>query len=217
MRRNQIVFGTALAVVLAASALGGALFRSGADPSSLKLPALGAASTAIDPQVLTDETVASWPYPRDLAELLSKADVVVTGSVERIAFVGDVAPYDAGPSYTGRRIRVSDYEIRPERVLLDDGTVATGRALVVRVLGSPGPDEARMPFLLPKVGERSLFFLKVHPDRATYGLYFPAASRILLDGAVVTYSDRGRAPVPFAPTASPQQFIELVASNISSR
>lgn len=166
----------------------------------------------------TDATVevgsgtALFPEPADLAELVARADVIVVGTVVRTVFTGELAPYDAGPGYAGRRLPVTDYEIRPDRVLVDDAARAQTRLLVLRVFGQPRGDDSKAPFPMPKIGDRDLFFLTANPDPSTYGLYFATSSRIRIDRSVATYSDGARSDIPFAPGLRPDEFIARVLS-----
>lgn len=63
-------------------------------------------------------------------------------------------------------------------------------------------------------GDHHLFFLSRNPD-GTYGIYYGPWSRLIIDRAVVTYSDGARTQPAFARNVKPNDFISQVTKTIA--
>lgn len=178
-----------------------ALNTSPADIQSSAPDAYGSAAAVVD--------LGLYAAPRSLDEIIQKADLIAVATVVRVISTHDLAPYDAGPSFRGPRLPVTDYEVRVDDPMRLPRGVTPEVSVVMRVVGRP--DGASAPFPMPRVGERNLLFLSANPDQ-TYGLYFTVASRILIDGPTPSYSDASRRPVPFTSLGT-SAFIELVRTS----
>lgn len=157
-------------------------------------PVLGDVDAVVGSVVpTTNEPIALGLYaaPRSLQEVIQRADLIGIGTVTRVLATHDLAPYDAGASFQGLRIPVTDYEVQVDDVMRGPSSMAT---ITLRVEGRP--DGTRAPFPMPRLGERNLLFLSVNAD-GTYGLFFNFASRMFIDGPRPTYSDASRRPEPF--------------------
>ncbi|HEX6292575.1 MAG TPA: hypothetical protein VFZ66_25545 [Herpetosiphonaceae bacterium] len=158
------------------------------------------------------------PTPNTLGELVEKADIIVVGTIgeelRQQSFVG----YDE----QGRAITASDqrlpaeaetlfhdFAVNVEEVIKDDGTIQAQQPLVLRTIFARNTKEIDPAQHYPGVfpGDRYLLLLSRNPDHATYGFYYAAASRLLIDGDAVTLSDGARTPLPFSKGVAPQAFL----------
>lgn len=141
----------------------------------------------------TNEPIALGLYaaPRDLDEVVQRADLIAIGTITRVLATHDLAPYNAAASFQGLRIPVTDYEVRLDDLMRGPRSIVT---ITLRVEGRP--DGTRAPFPMPRPGDRNLLFLSVNAD-GSYGLFFNVASRMFIDGPRPTYSDAARRPEPF--------------------
>lgn len=166
------------------------------------------------------------PTPANLDELITARNgqplaIVVLGRVEGVAEVGweptmtpEPVPTEQGPMFD-QALPYSLYRVAPERVLLDDGSIAAGSPVLLYRGEHPG--YPWFPELDPQehVGERYLYFLEQYE-----GSYFPSRfpySRLIVDGEVVRYSDAERSPVQFATGTPPAAFLDAVATAIATR
>ncbi len=174
----------------------------------------------------SDESTADFvPPPKSMAELVSKADVILIGTVGSVVNEGAFQGYDqtgiAIPSRatSGPDLPITDFQIIIERVLKDDGTIRAGTTPILRILGHPTNRAARdgdrsSYFPMSYTGDRHLFFLSKNPDD-TYGFYYGPWSRLVIDGQVVTISDGPRTPVQFAGRQfAPGEFIASLTQSI---
>ena len=160
------------------------------------------------------------PLPKSLEELISGKDIIAVGRVGKI--VREVAegawkgPVDReGNPVKETLVPHTYFELELEQVIRDDGTVARGETVLLRMSGTAqdGPIQVGegqfMDFertRMPKTGERRLFVLSRNPNDS-YG----AGDRGLLDidGDVVRWAAYDR-PVGFAAGKTPGEFLEEV-------
>jgi hypothetical protein len=138
---------------------------------------------------------AAVPPPKTLAELASKAELV---------FVGEVGPVVQRRTYSGYgpkgelldgfdangnpvpKVPITDFELKVEQVVKDDGAIASGKPIILRMGGDATPEMKQItangeyPFSF--TGDRHLFLLTRNPDGQTYGFYYGPWSRLLIDG-----------------------------------
>ena len=186
---------------------------------------------------LVESTWMGPPPPARLQDLINRSDLIVIGSIVNIKQEGYFQGYDENGKFieaepfvyseeapVDPNVPFVDYIIEVERVLLDDGTIQAGHAVVARATGlNPAGQEAHSLSKnnLASLGDRRLFFLGKNPDGKTYGLYYGPYGRLVIDGEIVTFSDANRTPVVFengkidTPVA-PEEFIKIVENVIRS-
>ena len=156
------------------------------------------------------------PLPKSLEELISGAEIIAVGRVGRI--VREVA--EGGfkvPPVKQTLVPHTYFELELEQVIRDDGTIARGETVLLRMSGTAqdGPIQVGegkfMDFerpRMPKTGERRLFVLGRNPNDS-YG----SGRRGLLDidGDVVRWAaTHNLSPVGFAAGKTPEEFIAEV-------
>lgn len=96
----------------------------------------------------------------------------------------------------------TDFRLEVEEVLRDDGSIAAGDPIILRVLGHVTADlkESSQAGFYPVTytGDRYLFLLTPYPDGETYGFYYGPWSRLLLDGDLLFASTGPPEPLRFA-------------------
>jgi len=114
------------------------------------------------------------------------------------------------------------YLIDVERVVLDDGLLASGGRLVVRMSGTPPETEAeeraekKSAAPMDKIGERYLYFLQESADvPGTYVAHHASVARLHVSGRSVRYSDGPRTRVGYAKGRNPDDFIDDVAAAVA--
>lgn len=173
--------------------------------------------TGRPPKVVVD-TASLVPAPKSAVELLQPAQIVVVGRVDAIVGQGTIGSYNASDNARNElpgdpvssRLPITDLRIAVETVIRDDGRLASGGDLILRMPGRYDVDDVGSAYPMSRVGDRNLFVLARNPDGATYGLWHGPWSRFVLDGPSVTYSDGARSKVGFAPNASAVEFLELI-------
>lgn len=140
--------------------------------------------------------------PKTTDELLSKAQLIVVGEVgpvvQRRTFsgYGPNGEFLDGLNTVGQpvpQVPFTDFEVKVERVLRDDGSIASGKPIVLRMAGDATPEmkaitqNTHYPFSY--TGDRHLFLLTLNPDKTTYGFYYGPWSRLLVDGSTLRVSD----------------------------
>jgi hypothetical protein len=152
------------------------------------------------------------PPPKDLSELVSKADIIAIGEVAEVIRQGYYGGYDA----TGRLILhagepdkpvsgvpFTDFSIKVERSLKDDGSIAAGQPIILRITGHPTnevrrlSDDLQVDFPMSFPGDRHLLLLSKNPD-GSYGFYYGPWSRLVIDGEIVRVSNGAKEPLKFA-------------------
>jgi hypothetical protein len=159
---------------------------------------------------VSDQSLADFiPPPQSIEDLVKHADVIVVGTVGPIINQGTFSGYDkAGnvihnkyPDHPNSDLPITDYAIKVEEVLRDDGTIQAGKPLVLRMIGHPTniaerDAERQSYYPMSYTGDHHLFFLGRNPD-GTYGLHYGPWSRLVINGPIVTVSDGPRTPVQF--------------------
>ena len=96
----------------------------------------------------------------------------------------------------------TDFRLEVEEVLRDDGSIAAGDPIILRVLGHVTADlkESSLAGFYPVTytGDRYLFLLTPYPDGETYGFYYGPWSRLLLDDDLLFASTGPPEPLRFA-------------------
>ena len=174
--------------------------------------------TVVVREVVVGEGAAKMvPLPKSLEELISGKDIIAVGRVGKI--IREVAegawkgPVDReGNPVKETLVPHTYFELELEQVIRDDGTIARGETVLLRMAGTAqdGPIKVGegkfMDFerpRMPKTGEWRLFVLGRNPNDS-YG----AGDRGLLDidGDVVRWAVYDR-PVGFAAGKTPEEFI----------
>jgi hypothetical protein len=163
-------------------------------------------------------TAMEGPTPRTMEELASGADLIIVGRVGQVVNQGTFYGYDTGAkkramldksSPTSLGIPITDYEIDIERVLLDDGTVSSGKPVILRILEN---FQASSPSI-PKTGARRLFFLTHNPDHATYGIS-SLLNQIDIERPAAVYYNGKTDVLPFGEELRPEEFIQQVEKTL---
>lgn len=152
------------------------------------------------------------PPPKDLSELVSKADIIAIGEVGEVIRQGYYGGYDSEgrlilrggePDKSVSGVPFTDFGIKIERVLKDDGSIAAGQPIVLRITGHPTNEvrrlsaDSRVEFPMSLPGDRHLLLLSKNPD-GSYGFYYGPWSRLIIDGALVRVSNGAKEPLKFA-------------------
>lgn len=162
------------------------------------------------------------PLPKSMEELATDADLIVTGTIMSIADQGTFYGYDKGAAHRKNLDKTSptplglpyvDYQIEVDQVIR--GQIEPSRPTLLRVLGNP---EVSRSLATPRIGDKRLFFLRMSPDRKTYGV--PSLlHQIDIEGPVAVYYKGSSALLPFGKTFHPRDFtarIEEVVANLQS-
>ena len=171
-------------------------------------PALGAQPV---PPVSSSMMV---PRPESIEVLVKISHIIVLGTISAVldekligAYGEDGKPYvpveESGSPYT-------DYEVRVESVLKNDGDVEDGGTLVLRMFGhlSQQSDVVTLAAVqLPQPGSHYLFALSLNPD-GTYGS--GNEGLIYVDGESVAYADG----VAFSTELTGEEFVEAVRQEV---
>lgn len=150
------------------------------------------------------------PRPSSVDELVSRASIIVVGTIESVLAEKIFGPYGEDgqplPVDDESGLPFTDYDLQIESVLKSDGTVTDGGSLVLRLFGHLSNENVIITlnlFTLPKPGDRLLFALGQNPD-GTYGS--GPEGLLSLDGDRVEYFDG----VPFAIVLSPGELVEEI-------
>lgn len=175
-----------------------------------------------------DKSLASFvPPPRTISDLVGQSDIIIQGSISKIVKEGYFSGYDNGgnlipsqsPNQTNPSLPYTDYEVNVEKTLRDDGTVQSGKPLILRLIGHPqyapnGNPSRQGYFPMSYPGDRHMFFLSKNPDN-TYGLFYGPWSRLNVEGASVTISNDQRTPAKFGgQVLQPAEFLAQVKQAI---
>lgn len=140
-----------------------------------------------------------------------------------IAYItgGDRQSVMEDPSLTDiHNIPATDLRLHVEEVLRDDGTIAAGEPVILRIVGFATEELAaseimqNSAFPLSYTGDRHLFVLGRNPD-GTYGLTYGPWSRLIIDGEILRVSNPERQPLIFEGQDEPvtlEEFIQAVNS-----
>lgn len=144
--------------------------------------------------------------PPSLAALLEKATLVFIGEVGPVQQRWEMIRYEDGrllipepdDIQTLRAMwgimayPATDFRLVVEEVLRDDGSIAAGKPIILRVLGHVTPElkeSSRAGFYpVTYTGDRYLFLLTPYPDGETYGFFYGPWSRLLVDGDLLLAS-----------------------------
>ena len=181
-------------------------------------------------RVYAKTTAGMWvPPPDDLAELVSKSDIIIVGTVNSVVKNGTLKSYNEADNTrvdewveetdapTTPYLPHTDYLVSVETTIKDDGTIAAGDDIVLRMVGRNSSTQVSAnPRLmtLPTIGDRRLFTLSENPD-GTYGLR-GWWSHFVIDGDTVTHSDDLRSPVTFSNKTVPSEFIQAIRDKASA-
>lgn len=190
---------------------------------------LGILSTSSLPGSQSTENSMALPVapPQSLAELVEHAPLILIGEVgagqpvEMFGYRdGKPVTVDAFNSPLGG-LPGTDFLLKVEKVIRDDGRIASGEPIVLRVPGAITEELKKLTqgteYEVTYTGDRYLFLLSPYPDRQTYGFYYPW-SRLIVDGDTLRLSDNTRQPLQFADNAKPitlDEFIQFVESRQS--
>ena len=133
------------------------------------------------------------PRPNSVEELVTRADIIVLGTITSVIDEKLIGPYDedGSPLPAGEEggLPFTDYDVEIESVFKGDGTVTDGVTLVLRMFGHLSNSNAIITsnvFPLPNPGDRLLFALGENPD----GTYGSGPEGLLnVDGEKVVYAD----------------------------
>ncbi|NJM39940.1 MAG: hypothetical protein HC853_03755, partial [Anaerolineae bacterium] len=85
---------------------------------------------------------------------------------------------DANVPYT-------DFELKVERIIKDDGSVASDKPIILRMAGEATPETKRLTasssYPFSYTGDRYLFLLTHEPDGIAYGFNYGPWSRLIVD------------------------------------
>ena len=129
----------------------------------------------------------------------------------QLIFIGEVGPVVQRRTYSGYdpqgelldgfneagtpvpRAPITDFEVKVERVIRGDGTIGSGKPVILRMSGDATPEMKEITrnsdYPFSYTGDRYLFLLTRNPDRATYGFYHGPWSRLLIDGDTLRISN----------------------------
>ncbi len=170
---------------------------------------------------------SSYLPPSTLGDLIRNSPLIIVGTV------GSVPQYETFCGYADDGITVlpcngspgqpaTDYVLHVERVIRDDGTIARGEPVVLRMPGHITEDmkEAtagvEFPFSYP--GERRLFLLSPSPDGENYSFRNGPWSRLIIDDDMLRISNATEDPLRFqgeAELITLEQFITFVENSAS--
>lgn len=171
------------------------------------------------------------PAPKTLEALVDASDIIVIGTVGPVTKEDWFLGYDTTgkllqPQEPGRptrdQVAFFDHTIKIERILKGHQTkdLKVGQTVPLRMFAkSVNPAlESQLDYPPSIPGERRLFFLNTNPDHQTYGLTFNVASRLIIDGEVVTKSDGKKTPVNYGSGAmKPNKFINEVKAIVKNK
>lgn len=209
-RKRIISLALALAVASAA-ALVGAVGGLGTRTALQQAASTGNLAASHDADMPANHSTAMLvPAPTTLDELLSKSDIVVVARVVRHIDSFRMAPYNEAEARTesptdkiSPRIDVSDFDVRPIRVLRSD--VSSLESITLRLPGAY-PDATDPLSRMPTIGKTYLYFLMRNPD-GTYGPYHGPWGRVDITGPTVRYLDARGPAIPFAVDWAPGRFM----------
>lgn len=163
-----------------------------------------------------------FPVPHSLTDLVRSADLIVIGTVGPIVNEGVFEGYDRDGnliqpdnfdvnnlSIHDTALPFVDYIIDVQEILKGNGTSALDKPIILRMPGKrTGEIVVSAEYPMSVSGDHHIFFLSQNPDGQSYGLYYGARSRLVVDERIVTYSDGRRTPVTFdGRTFSPDDFV----------
>lgn len=187
---------------------------------------------AIEPR-LTEADVNPMPpaggsamasvLPQSLDELTAHAPLIVIGEVGVVVQYLDSVVYGpdgallAGGEAVGPPMPptpATDFVVEVEQVLRDDGAVATGTPIILRMAGTATPEMKELTqatdYPFSYTGDRHLFLLAPNPDGESYGFYYGPWSRLIIEENRLYVSDGARQPLLFEGSEMPVELNELI-------
>lgn len=155
--------------------------------------------------------------PQTLDDLLSKAPLILIGEVGPVVQYLDFAVYgndgqllERGKDPAGNLMPeapATDFSLLVEEVLRDDGTIASGETIILRMPGHATEElkqlTAQIDYPFSFTGDRHLFLLTPNPDGASYGFYYGPWGRLILDDEMLRVSDGQQQPLTFTDQPAP--------------
>lgn len=143
------------------------------------------------------------PAPTTSHELLNRASLIFIGEVGPVAQQRNFAGYGLkGEMLDGAKtgnpaanVPYTDFELKVERVIKDDGSIADGKPIILRMAGEATPETKRLTattdYPFSYTGDRYLFLLAHEPDEIAYGFYYGPWSRLIIDSNNLLYVSNG--------------------------
>ena len=175
------------------------------------------------PVLVTQVETKSVPLPETMDDLIGDADIIAVGRVGEIdrevaegGFNGAVDK--EGNPVSETLVPHTYFELELEQVIRDDGTIASGETVLLRMEGGAqeGPVEIspgrfidfERNYPMPTTGQRRLFVLTRNPNDsyASGG----ASGLLEIDGDNVKFATYDHKPVPFAIGKAPDEFLAEV-------
>lgn len=148
---------------------------------------------------------AAVPAPKTLDELLNSAPLIFIGEIGPVVQYGTFAGYrpdgkmltETDPAGNPLpQVPFTDFTLKVEEVLRDDGAIASGKPIILRMGGYATPEMKKLTensdYPFSYTGDRHLFLLTPGPDGKTYGLHYGPWSRLLIDGKILRVSNGAR-------------------------
>lgn len=183
-----------------------------------------AATVLLIPQ--RGDALSSSIVPVTAQDIINKAEVIVIGEVgpviQRRSFSGygkagellDGLTVDGNPH---PNFQFTDFEVKIEKVLKDNGSVASGKSVILRMLGDASLQTKKATleseYPLSFTGDRHLFILSHNPDE-TYGFYYGPWSRLIIDGKTLRVSNGVQEVLAFGDKKSAielDEFLQLIS------
>jgi hypothetical protein len=161
------------------------------------------------------------PPPKDIGEMVRRADVIIIGKVDSVLSESRLEPYGvAGKGNVPIEMRptfpITDYKVSVQTTLKGD-SIYPGSSLTLRELGHQSADETVSlsgSLGMSELGDRMLLLLGQNPD-GTYGLHFGPFSQIDIDGDVARYAGHiSTQPIEFTSRLAPTQLIMDVRDEV---
>jgi hypothetical protein len=192
-----------------------------------------------------NSTFGGTPEAQNLDELVEQSNVIVVGKIGPVINEGSFFGYDGSGGLITSLPQTSndeppllaakfvDYEVKIQQVLKDDGSLNTGKKLVLRipdigsdaddpeqeiVVSDPNPNRPKLKSSRRPVADfqRRIFILKQNPDKQTYGPYFFSQGLLMIDGLKVTKSNGKRSGIKFG-NSDPNGFIQELKQVIEKK
>ena len=196
---------------------------------------LGILSTPLVPNAAHEDysMASSLPPPQSLAEIVDRAPLIFIGEIGPVDQYLDFVVYgDDGQMLKERPVHAdgnptgdvpaTDFLLKVEKVIRDDGRVARGEPIILREGGTITEELKKLTqgteYEITFTGDRYLFLLIPTPDGLAYGFYYGPWSRLIVDGDTLRISDDKRQPLQFGDDAKPitlDEFIQFVESRKS--
>ncbi len=128
-------------------------------------------------------------FPSSLEDMVSHTELIFIGTVGAVDryldFAGygeDGLPQKAGEAGGPPSMPTTDFRLEVEQALHDDGRIAGGEPIILRMVGLGQRDNEALDTLGKGfLGRRFLFVLAPNPDGRSYGPYYGAISLLNID------------------------------------